>query len=225
MNFKFLSIISCILFVILIIWIVLMIITMAPIQSDWGPEEFVYFVASQGKLFTLSYLNAGIITILVVFLFAALYYNYRDINPPLALAGILLIPVYAVMNFIVYFSQIIIVPIILSALDPADFSMTYTAQWLQCNFHSPIAVINGLAYAILGIPSIIFGWLIHTKNQGYRWAAYLLMFNALSCILGIVGYITSNRILSMGTVLGGIIFTVAVLLFCFAPKGKMSVVE
>ena len=196
-----------------------MILVMAPVNPEWTPADYVNFAASGHILFALCYLNAGLFTVLVVFFFASLYQEYKDANRQVALATLLLIPVYAAINLVVYFSQITIIPVLVRNMNYGYYSAERIAPWLQCYMHSPMAILNGLAYALLGIPSLIFGWLILKKNSGYRLAAYSLVLSAVLSFLGLIGYVADNSVLDKGTVLGGLVFTITVFLFCI-PQGN-----
>jgi len=68
-----------------------------------------------------------------------------------------------------------------------------SSQLIQANNHTLVSYINDLAYAILGIPSIIFGLLLKKENKKY--SGNFLFLNGVLRILGIVGYMINNRIL------------------------------
>lgn len=92
----------------------------------------------------------------------------------------------------------------------ADTALLLLQQSLQLLPGSVVGFFNGLAYAILAIPSIIFG-LALTKGTGraLQISGWLLLLNGGACILGIIGYLTGNVLLSFGTILGGAIFWLA----------------
>jgi hypothetical protein len=66
-----------------------------------------------------------------------------------------------------------------------------------------------LAYALLGIPSIIFGLLMFREKSPLKVAGALLALNGVACILGIVGFLARSAPLSLGTLAGGVLFLLA----------------
>ncbi|MCD4673231.1 MAG: hypothetical protein K8R77_11260 [Anaerolineaceae bacterium] len=64
------------------------------------------------------------------------------------------------------------------------------AQWLQIWPQSPIAILNQVVYTLLGVSSILFGIAFTRKDPhrppGYL-AAWLLILNRATCILGLIG--------------------------------------
>jgi hypothetical protein len=91
-------------------------------------------------------------------------------------------------------------------------------QFIQLAEHSTIAFINNYAYAILGIPSVLFGIAIYRMEPGLNASSsvkipglskatgLLLVLNALACLLGIIGIIMGNQILAYGSAIGGGLF-------------------
>jgi hypothetical protein len=74
---------------------------------------------------------------------------------------------------------------------------------------SATGYFNNLAYALLGIPSMIFGIILIQKNALWQIAGWLLALNGISCILGIIGLTTQNELLSFGSLVGGVLFLAA----------------
>jgi uncharacterized membrane protein len=72
----------------------------------------------------------------------------------------------------------------------------------------------------LGIPSIIFGWLLFQHNQRLRLAGLLLMLSGIASILGVFGILAGSELLSNGSVIGGILFLVALI-----PLSRALLVE
>jgi hypothetical protein len=101
-------------------------------------------------------------------------------------------------------------------------SRLFAAQLIQANPASLSGYINGLAYAILGIPSVLYGILMIRRNQ--KLSGIFLSLNGVFCITGIIGYLADSRIISAGVVLGGILFLLALLMMTIefrpdAPEG------
>ncbi len=169
--------------------------------------------ALQGSiLYTLSYANAALITIFASLLFACLYTYCRPISPELALMGLVFVPVYAALNLCVYLSQITLVPALLQISASAEYRPAadlLLMQLLQAYPFSWIAFMNNLAYALLGIPSILFGLIMLASQKLPRLAGLLLALNGIACILGVMGSLSGSRLLGSGSLLGGVLFLAA----------------
>jgi len=66
--------------------------------------------------------------------------------------------------------------------------------------------MNQLAYAVLGIPSIIFGVILVKHKRISPLAGWLLAVNGLSCIVGVIGTAANSQVLAIGSVAGGALF-------------------
>ncbi len=176
-----------------ITWVILMGMTTAPIESGWESQDYVCWAAEKGAAYVINYVNVSLLTVVAVVLFALLYRYLKDLASGLALAGLILVPVYGVMNLVCYTMQI-----------------------------SLVGYLNGLAYAILGVPSILYGVLLYRKLK--KWSGALLTVNGVLCIFGIIGYSAGSDLLSAGTILGGIAFLIALaaLVIEFRPGSTSS---
>jgi hypothetical protein len=202
------------------LWLILLIWDMA----TSGPlETFEQVLAHAQKgdwKFTLTYLNAGMVTLCATALMAGLYDYCRTRFPLWAVVSLVFVPIYGMLNLFAYLSQITLVPALLEATaDPrtSATAMLLLQQSLQLLPQSLVGFLNGLAYAILGIPSLIFGIAL-TQERGHTFqiSGWLLALNGIACILGIVGYLLQNELLSAGTLLGGAIFWLALFPLTFA---------
>jgi hypothetical protein len=72
-------------------------------------------------------------------------------------------------------------------------------------------MMNSLAYAVLGIPSIIFGLLLYNSGRVSRSGGILLSLNGLAGITGFVGVVVKSTILAQGVLAGGILFLLALI--------------
>jgi len=73
---------------------------------------------------------------------------------------------------------------------------------------SVVNVLNNLGYAVLGVPSIMFGSLL-ARRRSLRYAGLLLALNGVACIVGLVGIAAGSELLSLGSIVGGAVFLVA----------------
>jgi hypothetical protein len=144
------------------------------------------------------------------------------------LVGVIFVPVYCALNLLVYGSQVTIIPRLVDLVaDPVHEreAAFFLGQMIHAWPDSAVAVVNSLAYAILGIPSIIFGLLLYRGFAARQVAGVLLVLNALACIAGLIGLITGILILEIGTLLGGGIFLLALipLSMAFLRQGNAPV--
>jgi len=210
MKPKILGWLSLITLISVTLWLIVMIWDMATA----GPlDSFQQVLAHTQKgdwKFTFTYLNAGIFTIGATALMGGIYTFVKSIFPEWSLVGLVFVPIYGTLNLIAYLSQITLVPALLvAASDPvmADTALLLLKLSLQLLPGSTVGFFNGLAYAILGIPSIIFG-LALTKgdNRPLRISGWLLLLSGIASIFGIIGYFIGSNFLAQGTLLGGVIF-------------------
>ncbi|KPL23992.1 MAG: hypothetical protein AMS23_06055 [Bacteroides sp. SM1_62] len=222
MKSRQISVVSLILAILTGIWILCMILLLQQQGDVIATFEDAYdFVKDPGGLFYLTYLNVVVLTIFDVVLFGMLYLYFKPAYPVLSLCGILFVPVYAAYNMFVYISQVSVVQKIISVYDGLireEVMQVLLGQFIQLWEHSTMAFINNYAYAILGIPSILFGMAIYrmkpasNSSEGAdipvlsRATGLLLMLNALACFLGIIGIITEHQILAYGSSIGGGLF-------------------
>ena len=211
MKSRQISTISIILAILTGIWILCMILLMQRQGTVIATFEDAYdFVKDPGGLFYLTYLNVVVLTIFDVVLFGMLYLYFKPSYPVMSLCGVLFVPVYAAYNMFVYISQVSVVQKIISVYEgliSEEVMQVLLGQFIQLWEHSTIAFINNYAYAILGIPSVLFGIAIYRMKPGLsRATGLLLILSARACLLGIVGIITGHQVLSYGSAIGGGLF-------------------
>ncbi len=211
MKSRQISTISIILAILTGIWIICMILLMQRQGTVIASFKDAYdFVKDPGGLFYLTYLNVVVLTIFDVVLFGMLYLYFKPAYPVLSLSGLLFVPVYAAYNMFVYISQISVVQKIISYYEghiSEEVMQVLLGQFIQLWEHSTIAFLNNYAYAILGIPSVLFGIAIFRMKPGLsRATGLLLILSAFACLLGIIGIITGNQVLANGSAIGGGLF-------------------
>jgi hypothetical protein len=216
MNLKLLGYLSLLSLVVTAIWLVLFITGMAgaPPLETW--EEAVSAARSIDGLFYLTYLNAVLVTLFALALFGGLYAYLRSVSPLWAAIGLVFVPVYGLLNLVVYFSQITLLPRLLPFLDNPRHAPTMEiliSQFFQQWTGSTLNVFNNLGYAILGIPSIIFGMLLVNAifHAMLRIAGVLLVTSGIASLLGIVGILAGSELLGWGSVLGGALYLLALI--------------
>jgi hypothetical protein len=187
-----------------ILWIILMAITTSEIEPGWGTVDYMNWAASAGPAYVLNYINVSLLTLVVVVFFAFLYTYLKEDAPYLAPAAMALVPVYGIMNLVVYTIQIHMIPSLAAASAGNPDMQSWVAQLIQAHPESLAGFVNGLAYAVLGIASIIYGRLLISRSKPL--SGWLLLINGVLCILGIAGSVAGIPLLSLGTLLGGVFF-------------------
>lgn len=195
-----------------LLWIVLMF------AGGMPPETFAQALAKAARLdmvFYLTYLNAALlVTLPAIVLMILLYAFCKPVLPEWAAwTGVIFVPIYGVMNLFAYLSQVSLVPQLVElSRQPGTrlLAESLLRLALQEAPGSTVGFFNGLAYAILGIPSIIFGLALFKRSQiTSKWGGSLLALSGLASILGIVGALTGIAVLKFGVVLGGGLYFLA----------------
>ena len=212
MKMKQLSILSLICLVVTILWLVSLIASMVDAGTMETYEQVLAHVSKVNILFYLTYTNAALITMAAVMLFAGLYLHYKSIAPIWAFLGIIFVPIYGTMNLLVYLSQITVVPRLLKLQTIPEYNILarFLLQQVIQQWHdSAVWVINNLAYAVLGVPSIVFGLLMFQSIPVLRLGGILLSLSGLASLVGFIGIVAQNEWISNGSLIGGILFLLA----------------
>lgn len=183
-------------------------------------EEILSHVENIDWLFYSTYINAALITISATMLMLAIAVYCKPLLPKwLFEIGKGFIPVYCVLNLFAYLSQVTLVPLLLELRGIEEYTSTSEVILLlviQTSSVSVVAFFNNLAYAILGIPSIIFGYSMYKKEhdqmQLVRYAGLFLILNGVACIIGIIGILLHSQILGMGSLVGALFYLVSLVL-------------
>ena len=212
MKTKLIGVLSLICLILTMLWLVFMIAGLAiagPLETF---EQVLAFAGGASVLFYISYINAALVTVCVAMLFSAFHWLLKPTDPLWSGIAVIFVPVYAAMNLVVYLSQITVVPrfIDLQWKEGVE-SGTYILLklWVQQWPDSMISMINNLAYAVLGIPSIIYGVLLFRVVPVLRMGAVLLILNGIACIAGFSGVVIQSPWLSKGVLVGGVLFLIA----------------
>lgn len=202
-----------ILFILTLLWVILMIFSTSAIEPGWSPVDYVEWASQPSLSYRLNYINVSVLTLGVVYLFVLLHKLLKKRHQIAALFGLIFIPIYGVMNLIAYSLQITFVPSMAQTALTQPDSIPRVAQWIQANPNSVVGFINGLAYAVLAIPSIIYGYLLVLDRRKY--SGVTLIISGLLSIIGILGIILDSKVLSMGIMAGGFLFLLSLGFICF----------
>ncbi|MCL2578088.1 MAG: hypothetical protein FWE27_08580 [Defluviitaleaceae bacterium] len=182
---------------------------MSQIQSAWTDIDYLEWVSQPDIFYLINYINVTVLTVVVIVLFTVLFNYLSERNKTLAILGIVFIPIYGVLNLTCYSIQISVVPLMAAKSLNTSNDALFVVELIQAINHSSIGFINGLAYAVLGITSIIYGYMLMKRAK--KVSGSLLLLNGVLCIIGFVGYILQNKVLSTGVLLGGIVFLLSLI--------------
>jgi hypothetical protein len=195
---------TSILLVLTSIWLVFTYFSMSQVQGDWTSEDFLRWVANPDGFFLGNYINATLLTLVAVWFFHTVF-SYLDFElETYKKTCFSFVIVYGVLNVFCYGSQVFLIPALARKALAAAEDFDKTANLIQAYSPSLVAFANGLAYAILGIPSLLAGLSFYGANK--KVSGVLLVTNGVLCLIGLLGFIVKNRLLMMGTMLGGIAF-------------------
>ena len=215
MKTKTIAVLSWIAFALSIIWVALMLLSI-PGEGDMiSLQDFINYLNGAGILFDMNYLNAGMLTFAVSILFAALFAFYKDKDLLCSSIAFVFVPVYAMLNLTVYFSQVAVIPAFVEMHQVSKYAASselWIAMLSQLWPGSLFGFLNAMAYALLGVSSITFGRLMLKQIIILRWAGIMLIVNGFLCILGFAGTFTGSEILSLGLMAGAVFFMIALVL-------------
>jgi len=214
---KKLRVTALILLVMTLFWVILTVISMSGIDPLWKDADFVKWVSDPDIFRTMNYVNVTLLTIGIVVFFSFLY-NYFAEYKDHAIVGFVFIPIYGMINLFCYSSQISLVPEIARSAITSQDDMLFAAAIVHANSHSMVGFLNGLAYALLGIPSIVFGVLLYRRMK--KISGIILLLSGIMCIVGFTGYLTDSKMLSLGIMIGGILFLLSLISMVFEFKKK-----
>ena len=204
-----LKITSLVLLIQTILWVIFTGISMSQVESGWNNIDFIRWAAQPDIFFIGNYINATLLTITVILLFTLIFTLLKTKHQIAAFIGLVFIPIYGALNLICYSIQISIVPSIASNVLNNQNNIVMVSQLIQADSSSLIGFINGLAYAILGISSIIYGMLLFKELK--KFSGSFLLLNGIFCIIGIIGYCIGNSIVAMGIMIGGVLFLISLI--------------
>jgi hypothetical protein len=213
MKSKLIGFVSLVETVLVTFWLVLLILGMKNEGTISTFEQRLAQVAKMDRIFFMSYLNAALLTIGATMLFSGLYILCKSASPEWSAMAVIFVPVYCALNLFVYLSQITIVPQLLLLQNQAEYqtlSAFLLRQMLQQWPSSVIQIVNLLAYAILGIPSIIFGLLLIRFGSTIRAGGILLALSGIVSIFGFTGALAQVSTLAfIGAAGSGALFWIA----------------
>ncbi len=198
-----------------ILWIIFLIVWEAVTPPVNSLNEQVAAIQAHFGLFILNYANAGMITLTTVALYAGLFDFCRGDDSLWSWIALVFVPIYGLANLVVYLSQIFVVPGLIDLYQNPE-TVGVAAILLSLTIHtwagSAAGFVNALAYAILGIPSIILGILMYRKAHGLRIGSGLLAISGMLSVVALLGVAIRSAWLASTTLLSGAVSLVALIL-------------
>jgi uncharacterized membrane protein YtjA (UPF0391 family) len=212
MKTKPLGLLSMICLATTILWLVFLVtgrVIAGPLDTF---EQVLGHVGKVDVLFLATYANAALVTVSAIMLFAALHVYCRLRAATWSTIGFAFVPVYGALNLIVYLSQITVVPQLVAAQAKglhSELVVLLLRQAIQEWPDSAAFIVNNLAYAVLGVPSVVFGLLLFSRGTLLRASGVLLALSGVAGILGFSGIAARCTWLSHGSLVGGVLFLLA----------------
>ena len=197
------------------LWAGLMVATQMTAEPVTTLEAKITSLGTLNFWFYLNYVNAALITLLTVATLVGFYLYCRDGDVLWSTIGLAFVPIYGMGNLVAYLSQVFVVPGLLElyhAPGTTTIAQTLLGLTIQDWPGSAIAALNGLSYAVLGIPSIIFAALMFYKSRGLRAGSALLALSGALSIVALTGVALRNPTLSALTLVSGFAYLLALLL-------------
>ncbi len=205
------------------IWLLLLLVTELPAPPTATLAGRVANIEAHPTLFVLTYANAGLLTLACVAMLGGYYAHCRQDNPRWAAVALLFVPIYGLINTLVYLSQAVVIPQLLILYHDQQTAVL-GETWLRLALHtwpgSAAEFFNALAYAILAIPTVIFG-LILTRESinarearqalGSRLGGVLLAASGLLSIVALAGVVAGDPLMALASPAGGFLFLLALL--------------
>jgi len=210
MKTKHIGVFSLMAFVLTLIWLVLLIADMAQAGPMNTFAKVLEHLSTPNPILVISYINVAVLTVAAAMLFGLLYQYCRFYAEEWSVAAAVFVPVYAGLNLIVYLSQITVVPQLVELYRTGDsVAPGVLRQCIQLWPESAAAFANVLAYAVLGIPSMVYGIVLMRHAGSLRWAGGFLSTSGLASIIGLSGLVARVLPLTMATSVSGVLFLAA----------------
>jgi hypothetical protein len=200
---------------------VLFIVGSANTGTVGSMTDAVAAVTEPDALYFLTYVNAALVTVTATAFLGGLYLYCAPYSPIWAMVALLFVPVYTALNLFAYLSQVTIVPHMVE-LAASDEGLLLLSQLVQQWPGSLVNIVNNIGYAVLGIPSVVYGMILINARPALRLGGFLLGLSGLASILGLIGIVLKNVSLGTGSVVGGGVFLLALipLSWGFLQEGK-----
>ena len=196
-----------------LIWLSQMIGASVKYGSFEHFDDALAFAREQHWLYYYAtYANALALTLFNMLLYGSLYGLLKKDNPEWAAAGLVFVPLYALLALVAYLSQIVLVPVLINQLEDPQLqpiALTLLQHWLQIWPQSTIQLFDQFSYFILGVPGLIYGFLMW-KIAPLRIPGGLFIVSGGFCLLIGVGIISRlPQLVGLPSMIGGIVSIIA----------------
>ncbi len=162
--------------------------------------------------YNATYANALMLTLFNMLLYGSLYGLLKKEHPEWTAAGLVFVPLYAILATVSYLSQIVLVPVLIYQLeDPVTqpIALALLHHWLQIWPQSTIQQFDQFSYFLLGVPGLIYGLLMWNTTR-LRIPGGLFVVSGLFCLLIGVGIITGlPALVGVPSMIGGVVSIIA----------------
>jgi hypothetical protein len=215
MNTRTLGVLALTVAFLTVLWAGLFVVEQATAPPAHALEEKVSAIEGNMGLFIVNYTNAGLLTLVTVAMLAGFAVFCWNQNPLWSAVAFAFVPIYGLANALAYLSQVFVVPGLFDLYrNPETAAVAETLLGLTIHSWegSAVAFVNALAYAVLGIPSILLGLLMLRSAQGLRRGSLLLALSGVMSMIAFVGVGIDSAALALLSPLGGFVYLVALLL-------------
>lgn len=202
-----------------ILCVVLLILGVQRVGYIVTPTDALRYISNPNLLFSATYVNAAVLTLLNVVVtigFHSLLHSKFKFWAPISLA---FVSIYGLLNLFVYLSQVTIVPRLLDLYQVSEYRaaiepllLLFVQDWKG----SMVSVLNCLAYALYGIPSVILGLLMVKYPRWMKATGVFYILSGITSVLGFIGVMLKNPLLEAGVVVSAFFFLVGLVLLCVA---------
>jgi hypothetical protein len=185
MNTKTTGTLATIVLILTLVWLSQMIGAAIHYGSFERFDDALAFAREQHWFYyKATYANALLLTLGNALLFGSLYGLLKREQPEWAAAGLVFIPLYAILALVSYLSQFALVPALVSQLEDPQLQPMALASlhhWLQIWPQSTIQLFDQFSYFLLGFPVLIYGFLMW-RTARLRIPGGLFMLSGLFCL-------------------------------------------
>jgi hypothetical protein len=196
------------------LWVALLIVDQAGRPPINTLAERITAIEANPVLFTISYVNAALITLFTVMMLAAYLAKLHAHSPLWAAVGGAFVPIYGLANLAVYLSQVFAIPGLLDLYhqpETARLGETLLGLALHDWPGSVAGFINALAYAALGVASLVVGGLLYRWRGRLRAGGILLAVSGLLSLAALTG-LRVPALAALTLVSGGVYLLALILL-------------
>ncbi len=135
--------------------------------------------------YSATYINAILLTLFGLMLYASLYALLKETQSAWAIVGLVFVPLYGILALFSYLCQLTITPALITQLEDPQLqpgAMFLLHHLLQSWPKSTLILFDQFSYFLLGFPCLIYG-LLMWKTQQLRIPGALFAISGVLCLL------------------------------------------